>query len=237
MIDRRDLLIGGACLVAAGVGFAVTPHRHVSLMGKKKFAQLIPANFKGWTSRDASDLAPPVEEGSEVARIYDELVERVYTDQQTGDQVMMLIAHGPQQTNELMLHRPEKCYPANGYLILQNKPIALPLAPRIDLPARKIVAESHNARENIIYWTRMGEYLPTSDFEQRNARLATVMHGAIADGVLARFSTISPQSDTALAMLARFIPQLLRAVDPTDRRTLIGTVRADAIASVYTTQA
>jgi EpsI family protein len=230
MISRRDIIIGGSCVAAAGLGYAVTPHRHVSLMGRKKFADLIPSKFTGWISRDASDLAPPVEAGSEVARIYDELVERIYTDLQTGAEIMMLIAHGPTQTSDLMLHRPEKCYPANGYEILQSKVVSVPLAPKVQLPARRLVAESHLARENIVYWTRMGEYLPTSDPDQRTTRLITVMHGYIADGVLARFSTISQQSDAALGMLEKFIPAMLRAVAPADRRTLIGTARADGMA-------
>ena len=230
MVSRRDLIVGGACVAGAGLGYAVMPHRRVSLMGKKKFAELVPTSFTGWSSRDASDLAPPVEAGGEVARIYDELVERVYTSDRTGAQVRMLIAHGPTQTSELMLHRPEACYPANGYVILQSKVVGVPIAPRTALPSRRLVAESHEARENIVYWTRMGEYLPISDADQRNKRLLMVLHGYVPDGVLARFSTIATDSGAALGMVEDFIPALLRAVAPGDRRALIGTARAQAMA-------
>jgi EpsI family protein len=235
MIARRDLLLGGACLAGVGLGYAVTPHRRLNLMGGKKFAQIIPANVPGWVSRDASDLAPPVEQGGEVDRIYDELVERIYTSKTTGEQIMMLIAHGPLQTNELMLHRPEKCYPANGFSIKQSQPVRLNLGAGAVLPAREVVADSHDGRENILYWTRLGEDLPTSNREQRATWMVQVLHGYVSDGVLARFSVIAADPNRAMATLKAFIPAFLQTVSPKDRRTLIGTSRSNLLAGVSRT--
>ena len=49
------------------------------------------------------------------ARLYGETVGRIYRQQSTGDQVIMLMAHGDVESNELQLHRPEVCYPAFGF--------------------------------------------------------------------------------------------------------------------------
>jgi EpsI family protein len=170
-----------------------------------------------------------VEEGTLAARIYDELVERVYTSKTMGAQVMMLIAHGPQQTQELQLHRPEKCYPANGYLISGSAEIQLPLGGGATLPARRMIADTRDSRENVIYWTRIGEELPASARQQSSMRLSNVLHGYIPDGVLARFSIVSPDTKQAMAIISAFIPALLRSVAPDDRAALIGTRRATAL--------
>ena len=78
----RDLLIGASCVLAAGAGYVVTPHRRMSLLGAKTYAGLAPFDFGDWTSRDAGDLAPAVEQGSLASRLYDEQVQRERDDKQ-----------------------------------------------------------------------------------------------------------------------------------------------------------
>jgi EpsI family protein len=144
--------------------------------------------------------------------------------------VMMLLAHGDTQTNELQLHRPEVCYPAFGFEIVRSTPTRVPLAGSAALPARQLVAVAAARRENIVYWTRLGEFLPTSEAEQRFDRVKTALHGLIADGLLARFSIIDGDSDAALVASSRFITGFLAAVRPDARPALVGTTLAAEMA-------
>ncbi len=231
MIGRRNLLIAGACLAGAGGAWALTPRRKVSLLGSAKLAQVTPASFGVWTSADVGDQVAPREEGSLLARLYEETVGRLYTSAASGAQILMFMAHGDTQSDLLQLHRPEVCYPAFGYTLSQSAPTPIALPGGAMLPGRRLVAIAPSRQENILYWSRLGEYLPVNGVEQRLDRLKTAMGGYVADGLLARFSAAGGDPQSALASVAGFIAQLLEAVAPEHRAGLIGSRLAAAMAA------
>src|SRR5690242_20670756 len=115
MIARRDLIMGAACVVAAGGAYALKPSRRVSLLDGTTIDEIVPRQVEKWAARDVGDLVAPVSRNSLEAKLYGEVVERIYRDSSSGAEIMMLIAHGDTQTNDLQLHRPEVCYPAFGF--------------------------------------------------------------------------------------------------------------------------
>jgi EpsI family protein len=193
--------------------------------------EIVPRRVPGWTSRDVSDLVSPTSADSLSALIYDEVIERIYQHDATGDEVMMLMAHGPSQTNELQLHRPEVCYPAFGLAVKTSDAAEQPLAQGVTLPVRALVTEAPDHEESVIYWTRIGEFFPVAAKEQHLDRLRTAMGGYIADGVLARFSMVSQDPSAALAVVRSFIPGLVQATAPAHRPALIGDARTKAMAA------
>jgi EpsI family protein len=229
MIHRRDLLVGSVCLIAAGSAYALKPRRRVSLLGQEKLAEIVPRTFGAWSARDVDDLVAPATEGSLVAKLYGQTLQRVYRTTQPAREVMMLIAYGDTQSNDLMLHRPEVCYPAFGFTLSQNTPMELALPDNVAIPARSLVADAPGRRETIVYWSRLGEFLRTDGTQQRLDRLKTALDGYIADGLLARFSVLGVQPETSLATMRAFIPSLVMAVREDERAALIGTSRAQAI--------
>jgi EpsI family protein len=225
-LSRRDLVIGAACLAGAGAAYAMTPHKRVTLLQKGKLDGILPRKFEGWASRDVSDLVAPKEEDSLSAKLYQETIERTYQHPAEPAEVMMLMAHGDTQSNELQLHRPEVCYPFFGYAITNSSVSSLKLDAGVTLPVRRLTAEASGRREHIIYWTRLGEYLPLDGAQQRYDRLKTAIDGYVADGLLARFSAIGDDAGKTMAILERFIPAMLRSVPAASRIGLIGTERA-----------
>src|SRR6185312_13118870 len=168
MIARRDLLIGVACCLRSGAAYALKPRRQTTLMGgDKKLNDILPRTLENWTSRDVSDLVAPETPDSLAARLYGETVGRIYRQQSTGDEVIMLMAHGDVENNELQLHRPEVCYPAFGFAITESAPLTLALSSSVTVPCRSLVAKSSDRQETILYWTRLGETFPTTVAEQR----------------------------------------------------------------------
>jgi len=230
MTSRRALLIGAACVVGAGAAYGLKPRRRVSLLGPTRMAAIVPGQVGDWSSQDVSDLIDTKDANSLAAKLYDESVERVYSHRTTGAQIMMLLAHGDTQSDELQLHRPEVCYPAFGFRITQSAPGALSLAPGAPLPVRRLVAEAPGRRENILYWTRLGEYLPVDGISQRIDRLKTSMHGDVTDGLLARFSYLGDDPAEAFGMLDGFVRALVGAVAPAHRSALVGTGLSAAMA-------
>jgi EpsI family protein len=232
MIGRRDLLIGGASVAGSAAAYLLTPRRHVSLMPAANLSVVAPAAFGGWVSRDVTDLVAPKIDGSLASRLYNTTLERIYSDGASGAAVMVLLAYGDTQSNELQLHRPEVCYPAFGFDITANRQLMIALGANAALPARNLVAEAGGRHENIVYWTRLGEYLPTTENEQRVDRVKTALHGVISDGILARFSLVSDDPAAASTMLGGFVVQFIRSIDPGHRAGFIGTRLASALAQV-----
>jgi EpsI family protein len=231
MTSRRDLLIGGACVAAAGTAYALIPRRRVSLLGHATVAAIVPAKLPDWTSRDVSDLVAPKEEDSLASRLYGETVGRVYRQTSTGAEVMMLLAYGDTQSDDLQLHRPEVCYPAFGFSIRQTQAVEIPLVPGAAIPGRDLVAVAPDRRETIRYWSRLGEYFPTGRNEQHVDRMRTSMRGIIADGILSRFSVENTEPSQAFAVMGLFIPALIKAIAPAHRPALIGTALSQKMAA------
>jgi EpsI family protein len=229
MNSRRSLLIGGACLAAAAAAYALTPRRRYSLLGDAKLSSLIPMKFGAWSGRDVSDLVAPPTEGSLETRLYQETVERNYQHRDSGAEVMMLLAHGGTQSNDLQLHRPEVCYPAFGFRLSESHAVSVTVKPQVEIPGRSLVAETQGRREAIFYWTRLGEYLPVDGAEQRVDRVKLAMQGLVADGVLSRFSMIGEDAAANKTLLSGFVAELVLATSYAGRRALIGSALADAL--------
>lgn len=223
-MERRDVLIGGACLFAAGSAAAMRPRRTMSLLGDAKLEQAVPKAFAGWKWQESNALVVPQDEDSLAARLYNQTVARLYT---RGDEfVMMLIAYGGTQNDLLQLHRPETCYPAFGFNVTGSRPAEIDLGGGVSLPARTLTASSPGRTEHISYWTRIGEALPVDGGEQRMAKLRAQFAGVIPDGVLVRLSTALPTPEGSFAANERFAADMIRALPPRIRPALINTANA-----------
>ncbi len=230
MTNRRDLILGGACVIASAAALALKPRRKVTLMAEgKKLSDILPRKFGDWESSDVSDLYAPETPDSLLAQLYGQTVGRIFIHQGTGAQIMMLAAHGDSQSNELQLHRPEVCYPAFGFALVESQAMQVPVANAVTLPGRRLIAQSNQQRQAVIYWTRLGETFPVTVTEQRLARLDSAMHRYIPDGLLARFSTAGGDMDAAFASMTGFISEIILRVAPADRGVLVGTERAAAL--------
>lgn len=221
---RRETLLGGALLATAAAGFALMPRRVEKLLGDAKLEKLVPENFAGWRYQAASGLVlPPADQLRD--KIYSQLVTRAYT-RADGAAVMLLIAYSGAQDGTIQVHRPEVCYPASGYKLTEIATHETPLAPGLAIPSRYIVAEADLRREQLIYWTRVGDYFPTKWSEQRAAVVRENFSGVIPDGVLVRMSAVGAAD--ARGLLDGFASDLYAVIGSRLREVLVGTDHASA---------
>lgn len=228
MINRRDLMIGGACVAAAAGAEVLRPRHRVALLGDRKLETLIPKSFGAWEARESDGLVTPQSEDSLAARLYNQSVGRTYAGPDNS-LVMLLIAYGNTQSDTLQLHRPEICYPAFGFAITENRAARFDVGNGAQIPGRNLVASSPGRDERISYWTRLGEYLPTSNTEQRQMKFRTALAGIIPDGVLVRISNTLPDDEQGFGVNERFAADLLRAVPADVRPALVTTALADRV--------
>jgi len=221
MIQRRDFVVGSACLLAAGAAQALRPRNRVQLIGSAKLKDITPKVFGPWRQIHVGDVIQPRTEGSLSAELYSQMIGRVYVNA-AGDYVMLAVAYGDTQSDLLQLHRPETCYPAFGFDISKSVlgSIAVGAA---NVPTRSLIAQAPGRRENVTYWTRLGEYLPRTQTEQREDKLRTSLAGIIPDGILVRASSLGDDWQRSLALNRQFLSDLVLATDPKYRPAFIGT--------------
>lgn len=228
MINRRDLVLGLPLLAACGGAYALTPRKRLNLLGDMDLEAEIPTSFGGWEVTPSNAMIlPDAPEGSLADQLYDQTVSRLYTSD-TELPVMLVIAYGGTQSDLLQLHRPEVCYKAVGFQITYSKAVELTVFNNATLPARRLLAETNERVEPILYWSRIGDYLPTSGAEQRFMKLRNEMKGLIPDGVLVRLSSYAGAGEETYATLERFARLLVETVRPEVRPALLGRPLAEA---------
>lgn len=218
--SRRDLLVGGTCLGVAALTYARMPRRKLASIPPGKLQTLAPDRIGEWIFETSSGIVlPPPDEAGRV--LYDQQVTRAYISERTAP-VMLVMAYGNTQGGMLQVHRPEICYPASGFRLTETVTGILKLASGHDVAVRSFTATSDTRTEQVMYWTRIGNALPTSWTGQRIAIMESNLSGLVPDGLLVRISTIGEAGAEGRAVLEGFARALLAAVGPTGRRQLLG---------------
>lgn len=228
------MMLAGLGVGALALAEGLKPRKRLILLKGQTLEEALPVAFGEWESQTASGLVTPEQAGRLAKTLYSEIVQRTYLDQASGAEVMLLVAYGDTQSDLLQLHRPESCYPAVGFTIELSEPLDVALSGRASLPARRVIATTEDRRENIIYWSRLGERLPRDGEQQRADRLANAMEGYVPDGILVRCSALG-DSAGAFAILERFVPDLLRAASGGARPALVGTKLSNELAGLRPT--
>jgi EpsI family protein len=218
--SRRQFVVGGALLAAALV--ASRDSWSGSSKGEEAAASLgtiVPGQLGRWRSSPANGLVIPTAEVPDGTG-YDTLLTRYYVDD-SGRTIMFLVAYGSAQAGGTQLHRPEACYPAAGFKLLDPETVTIRGGERA-ISGRAITGTKPGRTEQILYWSRVGTAFPTNSAEQSLATLRQSLGGRAPDGALVRMSTLASERKPALAILHQFADALLRQPQPALQRLLTG---------------
>jgi exosortase B len=147
--------------------------------------------------------------------IYDQVVMRTYVNS-GGEQIMLALAYAKEQRQEVKLHLPEICYPAQGYKVISLKPAVLNVTSAGPLPGKQMLAASSGRTEAVTYWTRVGEGYPQGGLAMRMQIFRDGLKGKIDDAILVRASTVvrdDSEAPAAYALQQQFLSALVAATD------------------------
>ncbi len=189
---------------------------------------MIPKEFGKWKYRPALGLVTPDEPEyvdtvhKELAtRIYSQEIGRTYEDNE-GHAVMFLVAYGPVQNYRLKAHRPDVCYTAQGFRILEKSDYHLEISKGTSLNVSRLVTQRETRFEPLSYWMRVGNDISTGIFDNQLLRIKYGLRGLVPDGALVRASTVGLSAAQSFALQDEFIHDLLASISPEARRFLIG---------------
>jgi EpsI family protein len=186
-------------------------------------AAIVPAQFGDWKwlPLNATRVVNPQQEELS-AKIYTQTLTRLYRNQVDGQQIMLVIAYGADQRDDLQVHYPEVCYPGQGFEVLSNNKLRLATAFGT-LPVRRMETRLGSARtEPVTYWAMLGEQVVLDGMQKKLTEMRLAWAGKRSDGLLFRVSSIDPLSEHAFASQTRFISDLLDSLGATERHRLSG---------------
>lgn len=221
-VDRLAFLLA-ALMAAASVGAMVArPTAKVAEEEPRVVLEtLVPRQFEGWRE-EPQHVAQVVNPQTQqlLDRIYSQILSRTYVNGE-GYRIMLSIAYGGDQREGMEAHKPEVCYPAQGFSLVDSQPVELS-TPFGTIPARRLLTTLGSRQEPVTYWYTVGNRSVGSGIRKKMVEMSFGLTGRIPDGLLFRVSSIDPDPARAQRMQDDFIGKLLAAASPADRLRLSG---------------
>jgi EpsI family protein len=209
------------CL-AALVGFLGKPNTKAVDAGRSiDLKAVVPVSFAGWRELPTSGAQVVNPQTQELLdKLYSQLLTRSYVNAD-GYVIMLSLAYGDDQRGALQAHKPEVCYPAQGFKLHSN--VAADVSTDFGaINARRLSTSMGARQEPVTYWFTAGDRTVRSALEKRWVEMRLALTGQVPDGLLFRVSSIDPDTARAFGMHEKFVNELLRAAAPRDRVRLAG---------------
>ena len=211
---------------ATVAGYAAKPSTKVTA-GTVSLQAIVPTDFGDWSElpdKSVQVVNPQTQELLD--KLYSQLLTRTYVNK-NGYRIMLSLAYGDDQRGGLQAHRPEVCYPAQGFKL--GSVVDGPLATRYgNIDARRLTTTLGLRNEPVTYWLTTGDQVVKTALEKRIAQIRLGLTGQIPDGLLFRVSSIDADNRRGFAMQQKFAADMIDAVPPTARKQLSGLVTAGA---------
>ncbi|MBL8351862.1 MAG: EpsI family protein [Burkholderiaceae bacterium] len=218
----RALLVALLMLASAGAAVLGRPTKHMAdQVGMPDLEAMFPRAFGTWrvdTSMPVILPSPDVQ--ALLDKIYNQVLSRTYVNAE-GQRIMLSVAYGGDQSDGTSAHRPEVCYPAQGFAITVNRMGSVPLGQR-QLPVRQLMSQLGPRKEPITYWVTVGGEVVTTGIGQKLAQMRYGVRGIIADGMLVRVSSIDNDMAGGHRLQALFISDLVSHMDAASAARVFG---------------
>ena len=213
-------------LLSAVLGAAMRPS--ISMADERPPIDLkvmVPTAFGEWQEQQnmAHQVINP-QQKQMLESTYSDTLSRTYINRQ-GYRIMLSIAYGKNQSDALQLHRPESCYPAQGFVLLARQPGAINLQGE-PIAAMRLTTSLGQRFEPITYWAVVGDQVTTLDFHKKLIELRYAMQNRIPDGILVRVSSIDADTSNAYTLQNKFSAALVQAIAPEHRNRFAGAPKS-----------
>lgn len=224
---RKSIIISiflGILMVSSGaLTKALTPTNKIADQQEKIDLEImIPTEFADWRiDKSIIPLQVDADTQAMLDKIYNQTLSRTYVNS-LGERIMLSVAYGGDQSDNLAVHKPEVCYYAQGFEIMKTFADEL-LTQYGKLPIKRLLAVKGYRNEPITYWVTVGNRAVLPGIEEKLQQLKYGLTGNVPDGMLVRVSSIDSDKNKAYQQQAMFIQDLLSSVNINERIRLIGT--------------
>jgi EpsI family protein len=215
------ILVAAALMVGTlGLGEYMKPTRVMAdELPAIDLETMLPKQFGDWRMLPVPPTVydPTVEEA--LRQAYSQTLSRTYANSK-GQAVLLAVAYGKNQnTWGTAAHRPEFCYRAAGFEVVERGESVLSLNDhRVDV--MHLLAHKGLQNEPITYWVTLHDTAAVPGWSRKLAQVRYGLQGWIVDGFLMRLSSPSTEQDEAAAFeshavfardLQKALPKALQA--------------------------
>lgn len=155
---------------------------------KVELESSFPRQFADWHEiEEGVGLVNP-EALSVIKNIYAQTLSRTYENTR-GERVMLSLAYGEDQSDEVGIHLPEGCYGGQGFRIDAKQPLVWNFHQK-EMDVTRLLAVRSERIEPITYWLRTGDYVVKPGWKTKWIKMQYAFHGQIPDGMLVRVSNL-----------------------------------------------
>ncbi|MCE7914340.1 MAG: EpsI family protein [Nitrosomonas sp. PRO4] len=218
----NSIILGVMMMLSGALTMALTPTLKIADQQEKfELEMMIPQRFGDWQiDKSILPLQVDTETQTKLDKIYNQTLSRTYVNS-VGEHIMLSIAYGGDQSDNLAVHKPEVCYYAQGFEIIKTLSDEL-ITHYGKLPIKRLLAVKSNRSEPITYWITIGNKAVLPGIDQKLRQLRYGLTGIVPDGMLVRVSSISSDEEKAYYLQEKFIKDLLLEINTKERSRLIG---------------
>lgn len=219
----RHLLLLALMVAASGMAVAMRPTQKIADMGPPlQLETMIPKTFGEWREEPQNQaMIIDPQQLEMINRIYSQTLTRTYVNPQ-GYRVMLSIAYGSDQSEQTQLHKPEVCYPSQGFM-LKNKRHEQLATPNGSIPVTRLETTLGQRHEPVTYWITVADKVVGPGLDKKLTEMQYGLRGQIPDGLLFRVSSIDTNVERAFKAQTEFVVQLLAASTENTRTKLTGS--------------
>ena len=186
--------------------------------------EIIPKRFDIWQiDNSITQVAPPPDLQAVLAKTYDQTLSRTYSDQ-SGHRIMLSIAYsGDFSSKSIQYHRPENCYPSQGFQILSSGSGVLSTTLG-NIPITRLSTKNNTRVEPLTYWVTVAGSRSKYGYAVRWLQIKSNLTGKIPDGLLVRFSSIDSDTINAYSLQDNFAQSMLSNMARPDAEKLTGYI-------------
>ena len=158
MPTNRIAIVIGALMIAASAGAIVArPDTKVADSEPPiSLETMVPRQFGDWREEPQRVVRVINPETQELLdKLYSQVLSRIYINKQ-GYRVMLSLAYGSDQRGSLQAHKPEVCYPAQGFTLRKQEASQL-ATPFGEIPAQRLFTTLGPRQEPVTYWFTVGD--------------------------------------------------------------------------------
>lgn len=221
-------LVIAAMLAAVALAYLITPTK-LEVQDPPKLSLVVPKKFGNWEEQPSPlmqiELSTTRDGETTINQPYDDTLMRSYRNPR-GDVIMLALAYGQRQRQEVKVHRPELCYVAQGFAVQDRGSVAFPVSDPRGMPiaGRRLVGTGLGRKEAVSYWIRIGSLYSGGALQSRLHILRQGLQGHVPDGMLVRASQILHGNDDIEArfrLQEQFLGDLAQAMPEQGRALLI----------------
>ncbi|HSH88030.1 MAG TPA: EpsI family protein [Methylophilus sp.] len=186
----------------------------------------IPTEFGDWkTVPQQVQQVSLVSDNNVQNQIYDDVLMRTYVNKE-GAKVMLALAYAKEQRQDVKVHQPDICYPAQGFQLLKSQLATFRIAANeSSIIGKNQLYASSSHLEAVSYWIRVGDGTFLSGLQMR---LKIIKDGLLKqrfdDGMLVRVSSVTQSdvgSESLFKLHEKFLNDLIESVRGNSRKLLV----------------